>query len=96
MYKIKSFLGRLGVPFHCEGLVHANFWDPNEYLQQDVLRLPVAGEPYLSLRLSGACLAVFASKPAWPRLFSLAVVPRNTLFIKLARPLLVSISSSYR
>ena len=36
MYKMKSFLARLWVPFHCEGLVYANFWDPNEHLQQDI------------------------------------------------------------
>ena len=33
---MKSFLARLWVPFHCEGLVYANFWDPNEHLQQDI------------------------------------------------------------
>ena len=57
---------------------------PTSTFSKTSLRLPVVGEPYLGLLLSGACLVVSASKLAWPRLFPLAVVPRNTLFIKLA------------
>ena len=82
MYKMKPFLARLWVSFHYEGFVHANFWDPDERLQQDVSKTTrhwgaVPGPASLRCMPGGLCQQ---ASPA--QLFPLAVGSKEHLIYK--------------
>lgn len=56
MYKMKSFLSRLWVSFHYEGFPHANFWDPDVSLWQNVPEATYGWEGHLGSR-AWACFS---------------------------------------